>query len=381
MNTEQYKALSNRLGTMEDVKRIAKEEGFDEELLLVIYTQRVTRNATKSYYRVKAKARHLLKEWDEGRPLILLARRNRFPPVLMAYLMMMEKNVGRKTFWKYVRDPDNIPNKRLRREIKEVVKKDHIYSPRGYEVQAKRGKDGEARLERMLDKMNISYLTEKDLRGQSAKTPDVLLHTPLLVDGHVVNWIESKGNFGDLVEVKRNTKKQLQPYVKLFGPGMVVYWFGWVSDAPQDDDILIVDGEYMDDVFRKESWGSRLRSRDGADSPTENLRAGPGGASDGRRASDEGVGGMGEDLAEAGTPGGGVEGGRGDGQAPQEQKDGQSKKKRRRGRRGRGRGRRRGSRGRRRGRRGGGRSSGGSGGGTGGSGGGSGGGGGGQAPL
>jgi len=271
MNTDEYKALGQKLRTMEDVKRLAREKGYDEELLLVIYTHRVTRNATKSFYRVKAKVKYLVEDWERGSSLLQLADKSRFPPVLMAYIIMMERKIGRKLFWKYVRSPETIQNKRLKKEIKEVVREDHIYSPRGNDVAAKRGRDGEDTMAEILDHFKISYLTENDLRGQSTKTPDFLLHRPLIVDGHVVNWIESKANFGDLVEVRRNNKKQLEPYVKLFGPGMVVYWYGWVSDAPQDKDVIMTDGEFIKEVFSPENWGKRVKKKEGGESPVKSL--------------------------------------------------------------------------------------------------------------
>jgi|GEM_PF-150513 len=269
MKNDEYKALGARLHTIDDVKRIAKEEGYHEDMLLVIYTHRITRNATRNFYKVKAKISRLLQEWETGTTLFELAKRYEFPPVLMAYLVLMEKGVGRKQFWKYVRNPSCIQNKRVHRDIQEVVEKDYIYSPAGTDLQVKRGKDGEATMAIILDQYKIQYLVEKELRGVSTKTPDFLLHKPLIVDGMVINWIESKANFGDLVEVRRNYTKQLSAYVKLFGPGMVVYWFGYVDDAPQCSDIMMVDGAFIEELFLEHNWNKRVKLVEGAESPTK----------------------------------------------------------------------------------------------------------------
>jgi hypothetical protein len=272
MKNDEYKALGARLHTIDDVKRIAKEEGYHEDMLLVIYTHRITRNATRNFYKVKAKTSRLLQEWEQGTTLFELARRYDFPPVLMAYLVLMEKGIGRKQFWKYVRNPSCINNKRINRDLQEVVEKDYIYSPTGTDLQVKRGKDGEATMAIILDQYKIQYLVEKELRGISTKTPDFLLHKPLIVDGMVINWIESKANFGDLVEVRRNYTKQLSAYVKLFGPGMVVYWFGYVDDAPQCPDIMMVDGAFIEELFLEHNWNKRVKLVEGAESPTKRFR-------------------------------------------------------------------------------------------------------------
>ena len=272
MKNDEYRALSARLHSIDDVRRIAKEEGYHEDMLLVIYSHRVTRNATKNFYKVKAKIPHLVKEWEQGTTLFDLARRYDFPPVLMAFLVMMEKRIGRKLFWKYIRDPRCIQNRRVRAEIQEVVAKDYIYSPTGTDIQVKRGKDGESTMAIILDHYKIQYLVEKELRGVSTKTPDFLLHRPLIVDGKVINWIESKANFGDLVEVRRNQKKQLSAYLKLFGPGMVVYWFGYVDDAPQEPDIIMADGTFIEELFATHNWGKRVKVHEAGESPTKRLR-------------------------------------------------------------------------------------------------------------
>jgi len=60
-----------------------------------------------------------------------------------------------------------------------------------------------------------------------------------------VSWIESKANFGDVVEMKKNISKQLLPYVKLFGKGIVVYWFGYVTDVEPPDGITVVDARFF----------------------------------------------------------------------------------------------------------------------------------------
>ncbi len=48
-------------------------------------------------------------------------------------------------------------------------------------------------------------------------------------------------------EIKKNLKKQLSSYRELFGPGMVIYWFGIVDHAPIEDGIIIETNEVIDD--------------------------------------------------------------------------------------------------------------------------------------
>jgi hypothetical protein len=247
-----YRKLYESLRSYEDVSQVARETGLDPELLFVIYTHRVTRDATKRFYVVKNRSAQLLKEWQRGRSYLDLAREWNFPPVLMAQMVERERQTPRKVFWDGFRHPEAIPDPRLRREVQEVLAHDWIYSPKGGELQRERGRKGEQRLAQWLHRHGLTYRTEKDLRGKFAKTPDALLDRPIGIEGHRVAWIESKANFGDDVELRRNLRKQLEPYVRMFGEGLVVYWYGHIQEAEPVPGILIYDGDRFEQLVPTE---------------------------------------------------------------------------------------------------------------------------------
>jgi hypothetical protein len=248
LTRQEYQELYKELAAYEDIHRIQEERGLDRDLLLVIYTHRVTRDATRRYYTVLNHVNEMQKEWRQGKSYVDIARKWRFPPVLIAQMIEKHKNTSRRAFWDGFRRPEEITDPRIRREVKEAMAEDWVYSPRGGEIQRERGVRGEARLHDWLDKYHIPYRTEKDLRGRFSKTPDALLGNVIGLNGQRVQWIESKANFGDDVEVRRNVKKQLVPYVNLFGEGVVVYWFGYVKEAENLPGIMIMDGETFESL-------------------------------------------------------------------------------------------------------------------------------------
>jgi hypothetical protein len=247
MNTHEYKELYDRLETHDDIERLAEARGLDPELLLVIHTQRVTRDATRRYYKVKRNVRRMLYQWRKGTSLGQLASSVHFPATLVAQMILLESGVNRKDFWKYLRDPKKTQDQRLRRELEQIADLDPIYSPQGTEVQNERGRVGEARLNSWLDDQGIEYRTEEEIRDKYPKTPDALLRKPMVYNGVKKFWIESKGTFGDTIEVRRHLKRQLNPYVDLFGAGLVVYWFGFVDDLKLDvpDGVDMVDASFF----------------------------------------------------------------------------------------------------------------------------------------
>jgi hypothetical protein len=248
MDRATYQRLYDSLVTYEDVHRIAHAEHFDEELLFVIHTHRVTRDATRRFYVVKRQLPRLVHQWRKGRPMLEIAKEWKFPPVLLGQQMLGELGIPRKKVWGTFLHPETAPDVRLRREVEELLAADMIYSPHGMELQRDRGRRGEDRLQHWLEKHGIGYRTEKDLRGKYAKTPDALLDEPIVFYGQRLKWIESKANFGDDVELRKNLRRQLAPYTELFGEGAVVYWYGYVDGATSPDGILLWDGDTFESI-------------------------------------------------------------------------------------------------------------------------------------
>ena len=234
MKLVEYQDLYAKLSTAEDIDFLAENFGHDKELLLVIYTQRIVRETTKKFYRVKAQARRLAFMWQNGSSLLEIARKFEFPPILTALMVLEQRKISRKQFWKMINDLDSVKDRRLRQELADVNCADIVYSTQGSARQYARGRWGEAKLHTWLDARSLQYETEKDLRSKYDKTPDILLHKPIEMNGSRKYWIESKATFGDPYEIRRHLRKQLQPYSDMFGDGAVVYWFGHVDDQKYD---------------------------------------------------------------------------------------------------------------------------------------------------
>lgn len=243
MKYEEYKDIYFRLKKPGDIDHLAKSMGLDRELLLVLYTQRTVRDATRRYHIVKGQTSQILRKWRSGKSIVSLAHELNFPPILLAMLVFQANGIQRKTFWKYIREPSRCPNQRIKKEIQKINEADIIYSPAGMEVQEKRGQWGEKLLQEWLDIHGLEYRTEADLRGEYPKTPDALLAEPIELNGVVIKWIESKASFGDEIELRKNVRKQLKPYTELFGNGAVVYWFGYIEGIEPPEGITLFGGE------------------------------------------------------------------------------------------------------------------------------------------
>lgn len=245
MRDEQYTYIYQHLNKYSDISYLSKKLNLKRELLLVIYTQKTIRNASKDYYKMKHRLEEFKKLYKNGTTFVQIAEKNNFPPVLLALMLCQDMGLSKKAYRKMLEDPKSIKDQRLKKELEKVNKADKIYSPRGSEVQRKRGVVGELKLEEWLQDKGIRYKTEEDLRGEYPKTPDILLDKPMFHRGSMIKWIESKASFGDKIEIRKNLKGQLVPYSELFGEGMVIYWFGTVDSAPIVDGVLIETEEFL----------------------------------------------------------------------------------------------------------------------------------------
>ncbi|CAG5866573.1 unnamed protein product [Menidia menidia] len=109
-------------------------------------------------------------------------------------------------------------------------------------------------------------LDENQLRTRGYdKTPDIILEVPIgkylyykcqrfskmtklltaatSVEGHIVHWIESKASFGDDHSHRTYLDEQFWSYWNRFGPGLVIYWYGFIEelDCQRDRGILLKD--------------------------------------------------------------------------------------------------------------------------------------------
>src|SRR3989304_10313156 len=105
MKYGEYQDLFRKLGTPQDIDFLAENFAYDKELLLVIYTQRVVRDATRKFYRVKAQARRLAFMWQNGGSLVDIAHKFDFPAIVAALMILEQRKISRKNFWRIQKDP------------------------------------------------------------------------------------------------------------------------------------------------------------------------------------------------------------------------------------------------------------------------------------
>jgi len=136
---------------------------------------------------------------------------------------------------KLFREPALIQDTLLQANVKYCHQSDTFGSPEMDKARNDIGLRYEMILEKALEATNIAYMNETVMRRMGyAKTPDIVLLEPMAIESSsgpiVIKWIESKAWFGDPESHAVYLRDQYWPYHNRFGPGLVIYWFGFVEE-------------------------------------------------------------------------------------------------------------------------------------------------------
>lgn len=238
-----YEKIYRKLKSPDDIDTVHEATGVSKGVLFIILSHKTVQRTKVRYHKIKKYSKALSKRWDNGESLLEISRSLDFPPVLLASFILKEKNKTKKDIQRIFKRPFEIKNNRLRKEIVDVINSDIVYSPLANSIQKKRAEMGEKILVEWLKKQSAEFIVEKEsLKGENRKTPDFLLKEPLEFKGRAVFWIDSKATFGDKLEHDRYIKKQFREYIELFGPGLVVYWYGFVNSIKDmEGDVMVTD--------------------------------------------------------------------------------------------------------------------------------------------
>jgi CDAN1-interacting nuclease 1 len=201
-------------------------------------------------------------------------------PYLLARTLVQEiLRVPKGAVGALMKEPARISDPRLRAEVMACATRDPYSNPGVDRVHLFSGSEHEYRLQRVLASVGLAFEAEDDLRAMGyPRTPDAKLTRPVVVrcphaeahaafvgrgaaasspwpelgapsaaaaasscapgssspssfhpHEHLVCWIDSKASFGDPYGHGEENAAQLRAYSDLYGPGLVIYWHGFVE--------------------------------------------------------------------------------------------------------------------------------------------------------
>lgn len=196
--------------------------------------------------------------------LVKLAEMFDIAPCLLAKLILQkyfddqeaekhpEKKESTVNINNYLKNTFMIPDSDLAYEVFLCTVFDNLYSPLTDAMKMSLGQEYEIRLHKEAVHLGLAFRDEEYLRKYGYdKTPDLKLEVPVAVDGFVINWIESKALFAD-EEVHRDyMKNQYLSYWNRFGPGLVIYWFGYLQTIVEPSNKRFIIRDHLPTNIRK----------------------------------------------------------------------------------------------------------------------------------
>ena len=267
MKSRDYHFFYDSLHSFDDVKALSKKHHVSCGILACILNQKIVEDVKRTHQQFKSREENIVREWNNGKTFLEISQRYKHPPTLVSTLILQNTGCKKKEIAQYYKDTASIPNPRLRQELTESLSADYFFSPQAHKLQEEKGKIGENIISLWLKKKGYDYIGENELRsiGGDGKTPDFLLKKPFCLNeidfnnsndidiGNSdnidfdnsddidfadsdetkklkIHWIESKALFGETKAHKNYEKKQFLEYSDRYGPGLVVYWYGFETD-------------------------------------------------------------------------------------------------------------------------------------------------------
>lgn len=221
------------------------------DTVLCVYRQQYQRHIRRTSYAHRKAIAKYVQRYKRGESIADIAAAVNYSCYQLARLLVEHLlQVSKARVSQLVKQPSLIPdgsdNGRLRGELEACIEMDSFCSPFVDRVRHSVGEEYEYVLQQLLRNRGIPFESEDALRKRGLpKTPDVKLSVPIAVRGpdgrgRVVNWIDSKGMFGDTYVHETQNWDQLIGYVNRYGPGMVIYWFDFVESLNTHKDVLLV---------------------------------------------------------------------------------------------------------------------------------------------
>lgn len=248
MLMQEWCRLREQIHSKDDITRLSKSDAsYTYETLRALLEQLYQRYVLRNFHLIRQHGGEFVRRYRNGKSLISIAEWVGLSPVLVARRVLeLTLRSDRRKITRFLRNPGEITDVRLQNDVAQCIQVDDFNGPNVDRVRTVIGVEYEHLLLDYVGNLRLEFETENDLRKrESYKTPDVLLRVPVSFHNTVVCWIDSKAKFADEYTLNKDYSDSVSSYVGRFGPGMVIYWFGFISDCDcpmlHDHGVLVVD--------------------------------------------------------------------------------------------------------------------------------------------
>jgi hypothetical protein len=224
-----------------------KTSKIDKNILISLRSAYVLQNIIKNYHIIdKVK---LVKQYDKQISILDLSNKYKIPPLTLLKLIYKQKNYSDNKIKQIIDDHKNVA-KNLEKydqlQLNLALNND-VFTIKNEADQLKQSLKFEKKVEDILIKHGITYKTQESLIKETPySTPDFLLNSKITIDKKDINWIEVKNFYGACTKfIYKKIQKQISKYIKLYGPGCLIFSLGACSDMKFDNTLIIAFDKFI----------------------------------------------------------------------------------------------------------------------------------------
>lgn len=235
------------------IKNVSKIEDKKIELIRVAYTKE---KIMIRHNLLKRSVKELFKLFKSGDSIKKLSVSYDFAPTAIVRQILTMYGLGKQQIKDSLLDPsllmDPKYNNRFAKISKDIMEinneKLDVFASANQDESRDRAEQFEIDLGKVLTNMNVPFKTQDELsveqikvHGRAINTPDFLMRSDLVINGHPIKWIDAKNFYGaNTFMIKISIKKQTKKYLNKWGPGAIVFRHGFSEKLNISPDVMMI---------------------------------------------------------------------------------------------------------------------------------------------
>jgi len=196
-----------------------------------------------THYKLNKYKSDLIKKYQQKKNVLKLSKRYGLSPMtIMRYILETKYKRKIKDIASTLSDIDNFDLTQFN-----IASKSDIYNQIEQSDVATEAADFEKRIEKILSDRSVKFQTQEELveeqialYGKAINTPDFLIKSDLIINNHKIKWIDAKNFYGSNINfVKRKIQKQIIKYINTYGPGLIIFKYGFNSELKFDQTLIM----------------------------------------------------------------------------------------------------------------------------------------------
>nr|QFG74333.1 MAG: hypothetical protein [Megaviridae environmental sample] len=224
----------------DDLNKMYKQYNIDKNIILSYRNQLLKDYTVFNHYKITDNITKIIRDYNNN--ILKLSAKYKFSPMSIMRIIIKKKYPHLKLSKETLNNLDSEDKDQLL-----LAEKNDIVSNLFQYEQQKKADEYENDIAIFLNTNDVRYKTQEQLiedqkktKGYAYATPDFLLDEKIIINNHMIKWIEVKNFYGTNVRfIKKKIQKQIDKYHKIWGFGCLVFRYGIYENLKYENCITI----------------------------------------------------------------------------------------------------------------------------------------------